>query len=322
MLVHRQTGTCRLGASWFLSAFSMLHTGVAPDHTVTQSNKGPMLHRLPCLHSVLSSSAKSGIKRLRHQHCLVAASATQGHQQISTEALADKLKQDQRTQQAQLQQQWFQQSDVYYSNYPLNRASDQRRDEEQLHKWFNEPKARVTPVMGSKILLTTSSNSKSDNGNGNTSNSSSSGTVKYHPVWVSPAAELGAALSPTVPPLFLGLDSQGAPHFAVQVTRESGSQLADIHAASWLAARAAGPDMSRTDAALMAVASGLAQWNLDTQYHGASGAQTLPKVRTTGVSLRMQRALQGCFLTVQFRAGVCWYATAPVCILRLLMRQC
>lgn len=194
-----------------------------------------------------------------------AAAGAAGQQPVTT-ATADPISiaEQQRAKQDQLQQQWFQLSDVYYSNYPLNREAEQRRDEAQLEAWFNAPNTRATPVMGSRVLLL--------------SGSSSSSGARYHPVWVSPAAELGAALNPSVPPIFLGLDASGAPHFAVQVTRESSEQLAASHAASWLTARAAGPDMSRADAALLAVASGLAQWNLDTQYHGTTGAQTLPRV--------------------------------------------
>jgi NADH pyrophosphatase NudC (nudix superfamily) len=129
--------------------------------------------------------------------------------------------------------------------------------------------------MGSKILVSPANNNTTAS-----SSSSSSTGAKYIPVWVSPAAELGAALDSRVPPLFLGLDpSNKAPHFAVQVTKDSADSLASNHAAHWVAARSAGPDMSRSDAALMAVAAGLAQWNLDTQFHGASGAPTLPQVR-------------------------------------------
>lgn len=172
-----------------------------------------------------------------------------------------------RQRQEQLQQQWFEQSSVYYSNYPLSRAAERRTDEAQLSQWFNGPDARVTPVLGPRVLLLPSTNS------------TNSTTAKFRPVWVSPAADLGAALNPSVPPLFLGLDAAGAAHFAVQVSKEAAEQLAASHEATWLSARAAGPDLSRQDAALMAVASGLAQWNLDTQYHGGSGANTLPQVR-------------------------------------------
>jgi hypothetical protein len=197
-----------------------------------------------------------------------ASAAGQAPQQLDTTA-AGVQQQEQQSRQQQLQQQWFQQSSVYYSNYPLDRAPEQRRDESQLLQWFNAPNTRVTPVMGSKILVSPPS----------TTTSSSTGT-KYTPIWVSPAAELGAALDPRVPPLFLGLDpsNNNAPHFAVQVTKDATEALASSHTAHWMAARSAGPDMSRSNAALMAVAAGLAQWNLDTQYHGASGAPTLPQV--------------------------------------------
>jgi hypothetical protein len=249
-----------------------------PYHKPTHNNTMLLsAHRLApssvmLLHAAPARCCGTTSHRLGWRASAAAAAGAAGQQQqpVTTAAAGtSNTAEQQRVKQEQLQQQWFQQSDVYYSNYPLNRAAEQRRDEAQLEAWFNAPNTRVTPVMGSRVLLLPSNSSSS---------SSSSSGAKYHPVWVSPAAELGAALNPFVPPIFLGLDASGAPHFAVQVTRESSEQLATSHQASWLAARAAGPDMSRGDAALLAVASGLAQWNLDTQYHGTTGAQTLPRV--------------------------------------------
>lgn len=228
-----------------------------------------------------TTTAWRGLATTPRQHSIrrrhVATTAGAG---TSSSTSPQQTQQEHSDRQQQLQQQWFADSRVYYSNYPLNRAQEQRRDEAQLTAWFNAPNARVTPVMGSKVLLF----DNTANANTNTTNTTNTNN-RYTPVWLSPAAELGAAISQeqstVVPPLFLGLDpSSGAPHFAVQVTHEACKQLASAHPGSaWLAARSAGPDMSRQDAALMAVASGLAQWNLDAQYHGASGEKTLPRVR-------------------------------------------
>jgi hypothetical protein len=109
----------------------------------------------------------------------------------------------QHSRQEQLQQQWFDQSSVYYSNYPLNRAQEQRSNEEQLTQWFNAPNARVTPVLGPKVLLTPTTASTQPPASTN-STAAGATPVKHQPVWVSPAADLGAALNPSVPPLFLG----------------------------------------------------------------------------------------------------------------------
>eukprot|EP00775_Hariotina_reticulata_P003617 gene3617-3881_t len=80
-----------------------------------------------------------------------------------------------------------------------------------------------------------------------------------------------------MPPLFLGLDESNTPHFAVQISRSQQEGLAASQGGHWVVARTAGPDMGASDAAVVAVASGLAQWHLDSQYHGASGSKTLPQ---------------------------------------------
>jgi NAD+ diphosphatase len=83
-------------------------------------------------------------------------------------------------------------------------------------------------------------------------------------------------MDPTVDPLFLGCHPEtDTPHFAIQVTPGAETLLAAEDGCTWLPARTAGPSLSPQDAALMAVASGLATWNLSAQYHGTSGAKTL-----------------------------------------------
>jgi pyruvate/2-oxoglutarate dehydrogenase complex dihydrolipoamide acyltransferase (E2) component len=170
----------------------------------------------------------------------------------------------------QASQRWSEQSTLYYSNYPLDRAAEARRDEAQVMAWFNAADARITPVNGSRILLTQQSGSS--NGSSSPTDAGSTAAAQQallQPVWVSPASELTCAANAAVPPLFLGLDcTTGAPHFAVQVAAAEVDGLAGSYSARWVSARTAGPEMARSDAALMAVASGLAQWNLDAQYHG------------------------------------------------------
>jgi len=243
----------------------MAARGPPAFQTLSQGQQRPMLQQLPLWRT--TAHGCSVLTRKVSQLQLVAHASTGQQQGLDTAttsqpAVATSQQQERQARQQQLQQQWYEQSSVYYSNYPLNRAAEQRRDEKQLAAWFDAPNVQVTPVLGSKVLLRTTSTSN-----------------KYCPVWVSPAADLGAALGTAVPPLFLGLDSNGTPHFAVQIAAAAAADdLAASQAASWVSARTAGPDMSLSDAALMAVASGLAQWNLDTQYHGTSGATTLPKV--------------------------------------------
>jgi hypothetical protein len=177
----------------------------------------------------------------------------------------------------QASQRWSEQSTVYFSNYPLDRAAEARQNEAQVMAWFNAPDARLTPVNGARILVhqeASATAANSSNGSSSTNGTASTPPQQQQavpqPVWVSPASELTCAVNAAVPPLFLGLDrTTGAPHFAVQVAAAEVEALAGSYAARWVSARNAGPEMSRSDAALMAVASGLAQWNLDVQYHGA-----------------------------------------------------
>lgn len=164
--------------------------------------------------------------------------------------------------------QWYEQSTLYYSNYPLDRAAEARKNEAQVLAWFNAPNTRVTPVNGSRILVTKqespstaspADSSRSDTGSSwysstGSNSAASNGDVRslLQPVWISPAAELGVALNPDVPPLFLGLDPDTkTPHFAVQVAASEVDSIASSNGASWVSARTAGPDMNRTDAALM-----------------------------------------------------------------------
>jgi hypothetical protein len=227
------------------------------------------------------------LNRLAIQHARQLLVAVQASQQgtsfaaISTESAAAAAAANERAKEAS--QRWSEQSTVYYSNYPLDRAAEARRDEAQVMAWFNAADARVTPVNGSRILVTQQQAAAAAS-NDNSSTASAASTAQsssqqqqqqqqsavLQPVWISPASELTCALNAAVPPLFLGLDrTTGAPHFAMQVAAAEVDALAASYGARWVSARNAGPEMSRSDAALMAVASGLAQWNLDAQHHGA-----------------------------------------------------
>jgi NADH pyrophosphatase NudC (nudix superfamily) len=211
---------------------------------------------------------------LRARCVLPAAAAAAQHHTASTTTRGSS-DDNQQQQQQQLLKQWCQQSSIYYSNYPLHRAAEARTDEARLAAWFNAAHARATPIAGGKVLLRSCDSSPD-------SISSSSGDTSLAPVWVSPAAELGGALAAAgesgEPPLFLGLDDAGVPHFVVQVSQAVADGVAAAHGGQWRSARTAGPDMAREDAAVMAVASGLAAWNADSQFHGATGAQTTPQV--------------------------------------------
>lgn len=170
-------------------------------------------------------------------------------------------------------------SSIFYSDYPLDRAAEARSDAAQLSAWLASPSARATPVCGSRVLVqraaAASSNSNSDGGS----------SASCAPVWLppsSPQLQRDAAHA-AVPPIFLGLgrDTAQAPHFAVAVQQGAAADaLAAATGGSWVSARNAGPDMAPGDAALVAVASGLAAWNVDSQFNGANGSPTQPQVRT------------------------------------------
>ena len=177
--------------------------------------------------------------------------------------------------------QWQSESDIFYSNYPLDRAVDKRRDAAWVQDAFKSPGALVTPVRGSKVLLQqsdhNSSSVSSSSSISNDSNSSSSSRNHHlQPVWLtSDHHDIPTIMDPETEPLFLGCNPKTrAPYFALQITPEAEQLLAAEPNWNWLPARTAGPSLSPEDAALMAVASGLAAWNRSAQYHGTSGAKT------------------------------------------------
>eukprot|EP00878_Enallax_costatus_P032153 GHUV01035263.1.p1 GENE.GHUV01035263.1~~GHUV01035263.1.p1 ORF type:complete len:396 (+),score=114.99 GHUV01035263.1:194-1381(+) len=247
------------------------------------------------------SSASPAVRTLRGSlHCLGLPQRQQEQSAASSNVPASQSASSQQRHSAtsSYNRQCYEQSTLYYSNYPLDRAAEFRKDEAQVLSWFNAPDARVTPVNGSRILVreqklpfteTADNNSNTSDsgsswyagmseGTANPSSNSSSRRAVLQPVWVSPASDLGVAVNQDVPPLFLGLDPDTrSPHFAVQIAASAAEGLASSFGASYVDARTAGPEMSRTDAALMAVASGLAQWHLDSQYHGATGSKTTPR---------------------------------------------
>lgn len=222
-----------------------------------------------------SSAAARAMRRIRNSlRCMSQQQqqSTAASMSGSTTAGRPASNQQLRSTTSSYHRQWYEQSTLYYSNYPLDRAAELRKDESQVTTWFNASNARVTPVNGSRILVTklegpstsTADNNSSmskdgshwysggSNGNDPSSSSRGSGHTHLQPVWVSPAADLGVALNPDVPPLFLGLDPQtGSPYFAAQIAASAAEGCASSCAASWVIARTAGPDMTRTDAALM-----------------------------------------------------------------------
>ena len=182
---------------------------------------------------------------------------------------------------------WNEQSTALYSNYPLDRAPEARADAARVDEWLHSPEARTLLLCGSRVLVrrsTSTTNPESDGesdgdsgGSGGSGGSDGSGP-QLQPVWVSPAAPLAAAADAAIPALFLGLQpGTGAPHFAVSLPRSgpAADAAAAAHGGEWLPARSAGPELAPAQAALVAVASGLAAWHVDAAHCGASGAPTV-----------------------------------------------
>jgi NAD+ diphosphatase len=164
--------------------------------------------------------------------------------------------------------QWYEQSPMFYSNYPLDRAPALRKDPALLQQLLQLPAARTMLVAGRKLLVQSAPGTPAG---------TSSSAQQLSPVWFeSPSSYLAAAGEPSLGPLFLGLDPEtSAPCFAIQVKPSAEAGLTNEGRYSWAVARNAGPSMCAADAALAAVATGLAQWNLDARYHGSSGKQTV-----------------------------------------------
>lgn len=155
---------------------------------------------------------------------------------------------------------------IFYSDYPLDRAAEIRKDEAKLSELYQSSTAKVLPVLGTKVLV-------HDDSSNNTTNSNRLPTPQsLWPAWVVPATAVNTATHSCMAPIFLGLDAQAVPHFAAYIHPEQADIVANQYQGKWASCRTAGPMMSNPDASVAAVASGLVQWHLDSMFHGASGS--------------------------------------------------
>jgi NADH pyrophosphatase NudC (nudix superfamily) len=158
---------------------------------------------------------------------------------------------------------------IFYSAYPLDRAAAARHDPEQLSRLLAHPAARLLPVSGAKALVVAPSTPPPS------SAAAPTGGPELSLAWLTPASDALPSLDPEIPPLFLGLDSAGAPHFGGQVAKPAADALAAaVPGARWAVARTAGPALGPGDAALVATACGLAQWHQASLFGGATGEAT------------------------------------------------
>ncbi|KAG2443562.1 hypothetical protein HXX76_001914 [Chlamydomonas incerta] len=181
----------------------------------------------------------------------------------------------------------------FYSQYPLDRKSEWRRDGPRLNELFARPDAKLIPLLRDKVLVRPAAAAAPTAGGtpvtaaAGASAASAPPAAALRPVLLCPAsahADL-AATSPARP--FLGLDADGAPYFAVGLPGDSPAALVEAEAlaeaagggAEWRGARLAGPDLAPGDASLLAVASGLMVWHAGNAFGAAGGG---PMVSTPG----------------------------------------
>jgi hypothetical protein len=109
---------------------------------------------------------------------------------------------------------------IFYSAFPLDRAAHLRSDAAAMSRLLADPAARLLPVSGARVLV------RDGRGPPQAAAAAAAGEGGLSLAWVAPAAEAVPSLDPDVPPLFLGLDASGAPHFGGQVSRAAGDALA------------------------------------------------------------------------------------------------
>ncbi|KAG2497161.1 hypothetical protein HYH03_004751 [Edaphochlamys debaryana] len=154
----------------------------------------------------------------------------------------------------------------FYSQFPLDRKAEWRKDVTRLNELFARPDARLLPLLRDKVLVRPAPATPADAPGGSVA-------PPLDPVFLSPASahsEL-VAQSPARP--FLGLDGQGRPYFAAAVGSPTvAEEIAAAHPGSeWRSARLAGPDLAPGDASLLAVASGLMLWHGSNAHSPVNG---------------------------------------------------
>lgn len=163
----------------------------------------------------------------------------------------------------------------YYSQYPLDRRADWRRNDKLLNEVFQRPDAKIIPLLRDKVLTMPAQATPP-----NSTTHTPAGPL-LHPVLLAPASAALAAgnVSETPARIFLGTDASGAPYFAAAVpSTDAAAKLAEQHPGSeWRSARLAGPDLAPGDASLLGVASGLMVWHSSNTHSASTGAPTVPR---------------------------------------------
>lgn len=137
----------------------------------------------------------------------------------------------------------------YYSQYPLDRLAYIRRDTERLSELWASDTAVLVPLARDKVLVQRTS------------------PTTVAPVLLRPAAAYATDAQQAASAIFLGVDATGAPYFAMDAAADPTPIIEQARVATedadvqWVNARVAGAELSPGDAALLAVASGLAQWH-------------------------------------------------------------
>lgn len=172
----------------------------------------------------------------------------------------------------------------FYSQFPLDRREELRKDAKALAELFERPDARLLPVSQRGAVLVrplaavaTAAQAQAAAPAAGVPDWPQGDTVTLQLELLCPAAAHAELVAPSPARVFLGIDALGAPYFAAEVTRAAAESLAATHpGAEWRAARAAGPDLDAGEASLAAVASGLLAWHAATGFSAATGAPTAP----------------------------------------------
>ncbi|GLC73499.1 hypothetical protein PLESTF_001384300 [Pleodorina starrii] len=157
----------------------------------------------------------------------------------------------------------------FYSQFPLDRRAEWRRDRKLLDELFAREDATLIPLLRDTVLVRPAPSTTT----------ATTTAPLLQPVLLRPASHHTAAIASSPARVFLGLDARGAPYFAAALASPDAARSLAAAAgagAEWRAARAAGPDLAPGDASLLAVASGLMVWHGVNGFSATSGAPSAP----------------------------------------------
>lgn len=158
------------------------------------------------------------------------------------------------------------QREVFYSQFPLKRREELRKNEEEISGLLMSPTTKLVLVHGGKVLIAhTPGGQEVPPGS------------RKQAVFIEPATDGLSSAQEDPPPVFLGVDDEGRAYFTAAVKPEAVEQLAKVHGADWEYVRSVGPDLEPRLASMLAVAQGLVVWHGDAQYDGSTGQRTVPQ---------------------------------------------